>query len=118
MFKKTFVAAAFVTAIAAPAFAQSFDYWDGTGNVLPFAYESTGNGGNDAYAQAAPTAKHSTKMANAHRSAKSAYAQAAPAVRHTSKTRYETESDFGIFENLPAGVTDPYAYHNELMRLP
>jgi hypothetical protein len=62
MFKKFLVAAAFVTVIAAPAFAQSFDPDVGTGNVIPFAYAPQANhGGNDVYARS---------------SAKSAYAQA------------------------------------------
>jgi len=76
MLKKSLVAAAFVTFIAAPAFAQSFDPDMGTGNNVPFAYAPTDQSGNDAYAQAVPTARHSAKSANAHRSAKSAYAQA------------------------------------------
>jgi hypothetical protein len=71
MFKKIIAAVVFVTVIAAPAFAQSFNPEDGTGNVMPFAYAPTDNSGNNAYARS---------------SANSAYAQAAPK-RTASKHR-------------------------------
>lgn len=41
-----------LTAIATPAFAQSFDPDEGTGNSLPFAYATTTDNGHAAYAQA------------------------------------------------------------------
>jgi hypothetical protein len=81
MLQKTLIAGAFVTAIAVPAFAQSFIY---DVNGVPLEYATTDHRGNDANAQAAPTAKHTTKMANAHRSAKSAYAQAPKATESES----------------------------------
>jgi hypothetical protein len=70
MFKKIIIAAAFVTVIAAPAFAQSFNPEDGTGNVLPFAYAPTDHSGNNAYARS------SANSAYAEHSAKSSYAKA------------------------------------------
>lgn len=74
MFKKIFVAAAFVTIIAAPAFAQSFDPEIGSANVLSFAYAPTGHGGNNAYAHS------SANRTYADHSAKSAYAKAPAAI--------------------------------------
>ena len=46
----------------------------------------------------------------------SAFAQDLPAAEHTSHVKHKAQDGVGIFENLPAGVTDPYAYHNWLMR--
>jgi len=94
MLKKTLVVAVFVTAIAAPAFAQSAGYYQGMGNSSPNLYAPQSSlSGNDAYAQAAPTAKRSTNA------------------------RSNDQENTGIFKNLPAGITDPYAYHNQLMQI-
>jgi hypothetical protein len=76
MHKKSRVAAAFVTFIAAPAFAQSFDPTIGTGNIRPFAWDPNDYNGTEAYAQAVAAPKHSAKSANVRHSAKSSYAQA------------------------------------------
>ena len=46
----------------------------------------------------------------------SAFAQVHWRTRHAFHAKQKANNDVGIFENLPAGVTDPYAYHNELMR--
>jgi hypothetical protein len=59
MFKRLLVAAAFVTIVAAPAFALWLYPEIGTGNVFPFAYAPTDHGGNDAVAH------HPTKSAYA-----------------------------------------------------
>jgi hypothetical protein len=52
--KKIFIVASLLTAIATPAFAQSFDPDMGTGNNVPFAYASqaVAKKGHSAFAQA------------------------------------------------------------------
>ena len=49
--KKFLIVAGLLTVIATPAFAQSFDPDEGTGNALPFSYGTQMQRGNDAYAQ-------------------------------------------------------------------
>ena len=50
--KKFLIVAGLLTVIATPAFAQSFDPDEGTGNALPFAYGTQmEQRGNEAYAQ-------------------------------------------------------------------
>jgi hypothetical protein len=46
----------------------------------------------------------------------SAFAQGHWRTRHSFQVKQKANNDVGIFENLPAGVTDPYAYHNQLMQ--
>jgi hypothetical protein len=87
--KKFFIVAGLLTVIATPAFAQSFA---GRGEG-PFA-----------------------DMPQASDNGHSAFARDLPAAEHTSRVKHKAQDDVGIFENLPAGVTDPYAYHNSLMR--
>ena len=83
---------AMLTVFATPVFAQSFDPDNGTGNLLPFAYAPPTNGsGNDAFAQATPTAARSPR--------------AQIGVQHGE----------GIIEGAPAGV-DPYVYQYNLAR--
>jgi hypothetical protein len=45
-----------------------------------------------------------------------AFAQGLSRARHPMHVKHKVQDDGGIFENLPAGVTDPYAYHNQLMQ--
>jgi hypothetical protein len=45
----------------------------------------------------------------------SAFAQGLSRARHPVHVKHKVQDDSGIFENLPVGVTDPYAYHNQLM---
>jgi hypothetical protein len=46
----------------------------------------------------------------------SAFARDLFPANHASHVKHKAQDDVGIFENLPAGVTDPYAYHNRLMQ--
>jgi hypothetical protein len=51
--KKVLIVLTLLTAVATPAFAQSFNPSMGTGNQLPFAYATqNGENGNAAFAQA------------------------------------------------------------------
>jgi hypothetical protein len=61
--KKCLTTLAVLTVIATPAFAQSFDPDNGTGNALLFAYTRTDHSGNNAYVRS---------------SANGAYARAVP----------------------------------------
>jgi hypothetical protein len=72
--KKFLTTLAALTVIATPAFAQSFDPDNGTGNVLPFAYAPTDHSGTTAYARS---------------SANGAYAQAAP---KTSASKFRSNA--------------------------
>jgi hypothetical protein len=82
--KKFLVVGCLLTVIATPAFAQSFD--------RPFMHSPrVRDNGHSAYARDMSRAKHPSYM-----------------------ERRGQGDDVGIFENLPEGVTDPYAYHNEL----
>ena len=54
--KKFLTTLAVLTAFATPAFAQSFDPDNGTGNVLLFAHAPTDHSGKNAYAPAPQTA--------------------------------------------------------------
>ena len=49
--KKFLTTLAVLTAVATPAFAQSFDPDNGTGNVLPFSHKSTHDEGKTAIRQ-------------------------------------------------------------------
>lgn len=73
--KKLLIVAGLLTVIAAPAFAQSFDPEEGTGNVEPFAYGTQGHQGVDgqaidrgAYAQAPKSIKSMQKKEDASES--------------------------------------------------
>jgi hypothetical protein len=87
--KKFLVVGSLLTVIATPAFAQSLTGRD----AWPF--------------ENVPQSSH-----NGH----SAFARDLPVAEHTSRVTHKAQDEVGIFENLPAGVTDPYAYHNQLMR--
>jgi hypothetical protein len=64
MFKKLLVAAALVTVIAAPAFAQSFDPEVGSGNIAPVVTNQGNQNTTSAYAQATPKSHASARASN------------------------------------------------------
>jgi opacity protein-like surface antigen len=72
--KKFLIVAGVLAVIAAPAFAQSFDPEEGTGNAEPFAYGTQGHQGIDgeavggAYAQAPKSIKSMGKKEGASES--------------------------------------------------
>ena len=89
--KKFLTTLAVHTAFATPAFAQSFDPDNGTGNVLLFAH--------------APT-DHSGKNAHARSSANGAYAQAAPktSARKLRSNAAESDGAQGPFYGVTGGT--------------
>jgi hypothetical protein len=78
-----------LTVIVTPAFAQAFI---GVGE--------------------APLANISQFSDNGH----STFARGLLRAKRLLHARQKNRADVGIFENLPLGVTDPYAYHNQLMQ--
>jgi hypothetical protein len=87
--KNLLVVGCLLTVVVTPAFAQSFI----DGGELPFA-----------------------NLSQVSNSDYSVFAQRQSWAKHPFHVKQKARNDVGIFENLPAGVTDPYAYHNELMR--
>jgi hypothetical protein len=87
--KKLLIVGCLLIATATPAFAQMFT----DRNEKPIASVwQVSDSGNSAFAQNISRAKHPLPL------------------------KRKAQTDVGIFENLPAGVTDPYAYHNWLMQ--
>jgi hypothetical protein len=88
--KKFLTTLAALTVIATPAFAQSFDPDNGTGNVLPFSY--------------APTAPHNNKIV-VRRSGLNAFARVprTPSVSNPNDPALVGGGSFGYNEMLSHG---------------
>jgi hypothetical protein len=87
--KKLLVVGCLLTGVVTPAFAQAFI----SKSEMPFAnLQQVSDNGHSAFAQGLSRARHPVHV------------------------KHKVQDDSGIFENLPAGVTDPYAYHNQLMQ--
>ena len=89
--KKFLTTLAVLTAFATPAFAQSFDPDNGTGNVLLFAHPPTDHSGKNAYARS---------------SASGAYAQATPKTSafKLRSNAAETDGAQGPFYGVTGGT--------------
>jgi hypothetical protein len=66
--RKFLILAGFLTVIATPAFAQSFDPEEGTGNAEPFVYGTQGHQGIEGEAQAPKSTRSIQKKEDASES--------------------------------------------------